>query len=157
MCRKSFTDFLYVFHKKLGISIGYIQANKSDIRHIFTNVTKAFKITFGYSTRSCHIWQNFLVRGCEFPPLIYRVVLVDASVAFVLTESYGHLKGPHGVHVRSNNRHSMVHCFGVVELEFPHEIHICSASDFASFWSEKDILKVQFDIINDIRHGAVSR
>ena len=34
--------------------------------------------------------------------------------------------------------------------------YICSASDFASFWPEEDILEVQFDIIDDIRHGAVS-
>lgn len=42
----------------------------------------------------------------------------------------GHLKGPHGVHVGSDDGDPSVAALGVPESEAPHEVHLVEAKTF---------------------------
>ena len=51
---------------------------------------------------------------------------MDASVAFVRRQGFGHFKGARGVHVGSDDGHTMVYLFGVGEFEFSDKIDLMS-------------------------------
>jgi len=77
---------------------------------------------------------------------------MDTGVAFMLSKCLRHFKSSHCVHVGGYDGYPMVDLFGVLELVFTDKVHICSASDFASFGSKEDILKIQFDVVDNIWH-----
>lgn len=47
-----------------------------------------------------------------------------------LVQRQGHLKGPHGVHVGSDDGDPSVAALGVPESEAPHEVHLVEAKTF---------------------------
>ena len=69
-----------------------------------------------------------------------------------LVQGQGHLEGPHGVHVGSNDRDSSVAAFGVSEAETPHEVNLgkvkAGEGGYCSF--------VHIETQQKIKHGRIS-